>query len=215
MRANMLPWTCFILSLLMVACGGNSSSPTGGTCTGTATCGGTLDGTWRFDTTCVAGNLPAALASAGNYPPACSGLFQTAIPSVSGTVNFANGTETDTMTITMDVTLLYTSACMSAAAGSTVTANASICALLGPSLIGQGGFTSATCSFASGGCACSGTIDSPADTTPQAITVSGHTITYANGSDPMDYCVAGTELTTSGGAAGLPNVTFVTTAHKL
>ena len=53
------------------------------------------------------------------------------------------------------------------------------------------------------------------DTTPQAYTVSGNTIVYANGSDPMGYCVSGTTLTVQGAVAGLPNVTFISTAYKL
>ena len=215
MHRKLFTQICAVLFMVASGCGGNSSSTSGGACNAAVTCGGILDGTWQLDTTCVEGNLAAAMESSAGLPSACSNVFQSATPSITGTVTFANGSETDNMTETLDATILYTSACVGAVAGTTVTLNASVCSLLGPELVSQGDFSSATCTFASGGCSCSVASTSQADTTPQAYTISGHTIVYADGSDPMDYCVSGTTLTTSGSVTGLPGVTFVSTAHKL
>jgi len=203
--------------LLAVGCGSNSSSSgtPGKVCSAVAPCGGALEGTWQLDTTCDEGNLAAAMASQQNLPAACNNLFQSASPTLTGTVQFAGGMETDTLTTTLNATVLYTSACVSALSGTTVALNATICSILGPSLTGSGGFTTATCTFASGGCSCAVSMTSQSDTTAQPYTLSGNTIVYTSGSDPMDYCVSGTTLTTRGAVAGLSGVTFVTTAHKL
>jgi len=155
------------------------------------------------------------MASQQSLPAACNNLFQSATPTLTGTAKFASGMETDTITTTVNATVLYTSACVNALAGSTVGVNATVCSLLGPSLTSSGGFSTATCTFASGGCDCVVSMTSQSDTTPQPYTISGNTIVYTNGGDPMDYCVSGTTLTTRGSVTGLSNVTFITTAHKL
>jgi len=50
-----------VFSAIALGCGGNSSG-NAGTCNAAAPCGGTLDGTWQMDSTCVEGDLAAYLA---------------------------------------------------------------------------------------------------------------------------------------------------------
>jgi hypothetical protein len=170
-----------------------------------------LDGTWQADAVCVEGDLVATMAPA-DLPSACSGLFQSATPTITGTVTFANGMETDNVTETINASVVYTSACVSALAGATVTMTATMCSALGQQLMSQSTFSSASCSFVGGNCPCSVSSLQQLPTTPQAYTVSGNTITYPSGSTPMDYCVSGTTLTAREVDSGL---TFVTTLHKL
>jgi len=131
---------------------------------------------------------------------------------MTGTVTFANGMETDNLTQTINANVVYTPDCLSALVGYAATVSATACTTtLGPSLIAQG-FSSANCSFTGGNCACAVSSDTLLPTTPQAYVVSGNTITYSNGSTPIDYCVSGTTLTAREIDSGL---TFVTTLHKL
>jgi hypothetical protein len=41
-----------VFGAIALGCGGNSSG-SAGTCNAAAPCGGTLDGTWQMDSTCV------------------------------------------------------------------------------------------------------------------------------------------------------------------
>jgi hypothetical protein len=176
------------------------------------TCGGTLDGTWQIDTTCVEGSIVQMLADQQALPAACDGLFQSATLSLTGTAKFAGGMETDNMTMTIAATVLYTSTCVSAIGGTTVALTAALCTSLQSSLLSSGTFTSASCSFTGGNCACSVSNQQQSPATPEAYTVSGGQISYPSGSSPMDYCVQGTTLTVRQQDSGL---TLFNTAHKL
>ena len=199
---------------VICACGGGGGSGGGapGSCKMTPNCGGTLDGTWQIDTTCVEGSIVKMMADQQNLPSACNSLFQTATLSLTGTAAFANGMETDNLTMTIDATVLYTSACVSAIGGTTVTLTAALCSSLQSKLLSSGDFSSASCSFTGGNCACSVASQKQSPTTAQAYTVSGSQISYPSGSAPMDYCVEGTTLTVRQLDSGL---TLFNTAHKL
>ena len=192
---------------------GGSGNTGNTTCSAAAPCGGTVDGTWQLDGVCVEGNLVAAMNATSGLPAACSTLFQTATLSGTGTVTFANGTETDNITQDMTTTAVYTSACASAIAGTAVTLNASLCATMQSSAAGQTGVTSASCSFVGSNCNCSIVYQS-VTATSQAYSISGSTIMYTNGSDPIDYCVSGTTLTARQVQTNLNGLTFVSTLHK-
>jgi hypothetical protein len=203
-------------SLLAAAgCGGGSGA---GSCGAAPTCGGALDGTWTITSTCIEGDPDrglAATADNGNpVPAACNSLFQGFTVDVQGSVTIANNVETDNVTLTMSGKAVYSSACVSALSGTSVTLTASLCTALQSSLTSGGDFNSATCAFAGTTCTCDVVKSEVAPTTPQPFTVSGSHITYANpASTPMDYCVTGTTMTVRQ-EAGLPNVFAVNVLQK-
>jgi len=81
-----------VFGAIALGCGGNSSG-SAGTCNVAAPCGGTLDGTWQMDSTCVEGDLIGYLtARLGSAFPTCSQI-QTANASMTGTVAFSSGNE--------------------------------------------------------------------------------------------------------------------------
>ena len=176
------------------------------------TCGGTLDGTWQIDGTCIEGNVASLMAAQQNLPSACGGLFKTAMASLEGTVTFANGMETDNLTLNIDATVVYTPTCVSAINGTTIVLTAAICTTFQSALVSNQTFSSATCSFTGGNCACSVSSQSQSPTTPEAYTISGNQVVYSNGNSPMDYCVTGTTLSVRQVEG---SVTLFNTAHKL
>ena len=214
-RTNLWPRLA-LLPALAVGCGGDTSS-TGAApaCNAAAPCGGVLDGTWRIDGTCVEGNLAAAMTTEANVPPACGGLFQSANITTVGTVTFANGMETDDVATKVAANIQYTSACASAVSGTTVALDAAACFALQQSLMDSGTFSSAICFFSNGSCACSVSSQGETDTIPRAYAISGSRVTYADGSDPMDYCVSGTDLTLRQTSADLPDVTLIMTLQRV
>ncbi len=214
MIRNIIGWAQLV-ALGGIAWGCSSSNSSGGAaaCSAAAPCGGTVDGTWTLDSVCVEGNLVAAMNATSGLPAACSSLFQSATLSGSGTVTFANGTETDNITQNMTATAVYTPACASAAAGATVTLSASVCSTLQSTMAGQSGVSSASCSFSSGNCNCS-LVYQTVNATSQSYSVSGSTITFTNGDNPIDYCVSGATLTASQVQTNLNGVTLVSKLHK-
>lgn len=208
---------------LLPACGGgsgSSGSSGSGTC-GAAlpACGGTLDGTWRIASTCLRGDLNAALAATadngGPLPAACSGLFQGFTLDAQGTATFANNQETDAITLSMSGDAVYTSACVNTLAGTSVTLTSSTCTALESGLTSSGDFTSASCTFSGGNCTCRLTKLQQAPTAPQPYTVSGGTITYTDPSDtPVQYCVSGNTLTVES-PTGIPNITGENVLDKM
>ncbi len=209
-----------LLGALALGCGGNDNNNAGATCTAVTACGGTLDGTWTIDSVCTEGDLVGALnamLATEGLPAACDNMVQSATLGGTGTVTFANGSETDNITTTMTGSLLYTAACESAVAGTTVTLTASSCSTVQSTLTGaSGGFTTASCSLSGGNCACDVTQQQQAPTAPQTYTISGGTLTYtaANGGS-MQYCVSGTSLTAQGTLTGLANIMMIYVAHKV
>jgi hypothetical protein len=197
-------------------CGGTPAGGGGaagsGTCSAVAPCGGSLDGTWQVDGVCVEGDLAAVMLAQQNLPAACHDLFQSVTPTMTGTVTFADGMETDNFSQTVGASVLFTEACMSADVGYAVIISAATCTSVGPYLVSNQQFSTATCSLAGSNCACSVSQRSQSPTTPQAYVVSGNTVTYSGGGSSMDYCVSGTTLTAREVESG---VTFVTTLHKL
>jgi hypothetical protein len=200
-----------VFGAIALGCGGNSSG-SAGTCNAAAPCGGTLDGTWQMDSTCVEGDLIGYLtAKLGSAFPTC-GQIQTANASMTGTVAFSSGNETDNLIATFEATVVYSGACVNSTVGLLVTLSANACAGFQGTLKSRPFVSAATCSFANGDCVCSETLLGQAPTAPQAYTVSGTKIVYANGGTPLDYCVSGTTLTTRDAE---PQATFYNTAHKL
>jgi hypothetical protein len=147
-----------------------------------------------------------------DLPAVCHDLFQSVTETMTGTVTFANGVETDNLSRTINASLLFTEACMSADVGYAVVISAAACTSVGPYLVSDQQFSTATCSLAGSNCACSASQQMQLPTTPQAYVVSGNTVTYSGGGSPMDYCVSGTTLTVRVVDSG---ATLVITLHKL
>ena len=206
----------FAWALIMFAASscGNSDDKKGASCTPPAACGGTLDGTWQLGSTCMQGDEVALLNATSGNPSACNRLYQTVSDTVSGTVTYANGTETANVTKTSVFEVLYTQACVSALRGATITLDATECANQQQSEIDSGKYTNASCAYSSQGCRCSLTTQST-DTSASPYAVSGNRIVYSNGDPPADYCVSGDTLTVSV-TYDLPQGTFtsVGTAHR-
>jgi hypothetical protein len=147
-----------------------------------------------------------------NLPADCHNLFQSVTATMTGTVTFANGMETDNFSQTVDASVLFTEACASADIEYAIVMGTAACNSLGPYLVSTQQFSTASCSLAGSNCACSVSTRRQTPTTPLAYVVSGNTITYPGGGSPMDYCVSGTTLTVREVESG---VTFVTTLQKL
>ena len=208
--------TIVVLGALMWGCGGSSSTSGAGACTEATPCGGALDGTtWQLDSVCTIGGVAAALNQA-EFPwtAACSGAVTSASLSATGTVSFANGTQTNNVTTITQGTMVLTPACAGAMGGVTITTlDASTCTLIGQEISSTAGDTG-TCTLAGSNCSCSVTITGT-DTTSTSYTISGTSVTYANGDNPTDYCVSGSSLSASQALAELPGVTLVSKLHKI
>jgi hypothetical protein len=201
-----------LMTMMGIGCGGGSGS--GGVCSGLDPCGGDIEGTWAIDSMCIAGDIVAAMSGDLGLPSACSGaLTSFAFENPSGTITYAGGYETANLTITMSMAMTYNSACASAAAGTTVTVDATLCSLLQQDLLASSDYSSVACSFGGGACHCAvkGEQTSSGVT---GYTVSGNTIEYTDGSDPMDYCVSGAQLTESQIAPDYANLKMIANFHR-
>ena len=126
--------------LVLCGCGGGG----GDSCGAIPTCGGALDGTWRLTgATCVEGDLDAALLAQAksddpSFPSECNNMFQGFTLDASGTANFASNVETDNITLTMRGHAVYSQACMSGMADSSVTLTSAMCSSVQSGLLEQG-----------------------------------------------------------------------------
>jgi hypothetical protein len=189
----------FAWALIMFAASacGNSDDKRGGSCTAPAACGGTLDGTWQVDSVCSVGNWATLANSDPSLPASCNTLYQSiTYTSESGTVTYANGTETSNVTLTSNNEVLYTQACVTALRGTLITLDAAACASIQQSAIDSGKYTSASCSYSSAGCPCT-FIGQETNTDTLTYTLSGNSIVYTNGDPSADYCVSGNTMTVS------------------
>jgi hypothetical protein len=203
-----------LLVVFAISSCGNSDDKKGASCAAPAACGGTLDGTWQLDSSCVQGDEVALLNATPGNPAACSTLFQKASDSASGTVTYANGTQTSNVTKTSKYDVLYTQACVAALRGAMITLDATACATVQQSAIDSGNYTRVSCSYSSAGCPCT-FVSQSTDTSTVNYTVSGTSIVYANGDPPADYCVSGNTMTLTV-AFDTPQGTFtsVGTMHR-
>ena len=200
------------ITMTAVGCGGGSGS--GGTCSGVAPCGGTLDGTWAIDSMCITGDVVAVVTADMSLPSACSSMVSSfAFEDPSGTVTYAGGNETADFTVTMSMDMQITQACASALAGSAVTMNAAMCSSMQQSLLSNGSYSSVTCSLAGSTCRCTAKQDK-ASSGVTGYTVSGNTIQYTDGSDPMDYCVSGATMTDRQVSPDYGNLTMIAKLHR-
>jgi hypothetical protein len=206
------------VAITMTACGNtddNPKTPINGqstTCPIPAACGGALDGTWQVDSVCVQGDLVAFMNSL--LPAACNTLYQSiSYSGGTGTISYANGTETPNATTNSSAQLLFSSACALARYG--VTLDATACTTtIQQDVVSNEGFTSATCSYSSQGCLCAAS-DQSVSNSPVSYTLSGTSIVYSSGDPPAGYCVSGTTLTEVETLSARVSVTFVSTLHRI
>jgi hypothetical protein len=205
--------------LVLCGCGGGSGGA--GSCGAVPTCGGALDGTWRFTgPTCIEGDLDAALLAQAkdatpSLPSACNDMFQGFTVDATGTATFANNVETDNVTLSMKGRVVYSQACLSASSGSSATVTSTTCQSLQSRLLSSGDFATATCSLSGSSCSCDTTTSQSTPTTPQAFTVSGGHLTYADtASTPIDYCISSTGILTVRSQVGSMPVYGVNTLQR-
>jgi len=94
-----------------------------------------------------------------------------------------------------------------------MTLSTALCPLLQTYLTDPSTGTTATCTFTGTDCNCT-VVQETTSTAQAAYAMSGNSLTFTNGDNPMDYCVSGTSMTTSQASTGLNGLTFVYTLHK-
>ena len=193
---------------------GTNTSTTTVNCKVPASCGGAVDGTWQIDSTCVVGDVAAVVGAKLGLPPACNDAYQSGTTSATGTLSFAGGNKSDNVTTTTNLVAEITSACASAAIGTTMTLSAALCPLLQTYLADPTAGTSATCTFTGANCNCT-VVQQTTSTAQAAYSMAGNSLTFTNGDNPIDYCVAGTSMTASQASTDLNGLTFVYTLHKV
>ena len=179
------------IAMFSFGCGGGGGGNVPA-CGAFSSCGGDIAGTWTFDGVCTEGDITSAMMDTSGLPPECSDIIKSFSLNISGTLTYANGTETSDMTLNMSVKVLYSSACIGAEAGMPVTATQSLCDTISSSASSTDGPTM-TCKLASGGCDCNMTMTESSQGS-ETYTVSGSTLTYSDG-DTLEFCVSGNNLT--------------------
>lgn len=190
---------------LQMGCGGGDGGGIA-TCGGSFTaCGGDLTGKWSIDSVCTEGDLQDMIMDTGDLPAECSGMFQSVSIDISGTLTYANGTETSDVTTAMSAKFNYSKACIEALAGTSIPMTQAMCDSASSS-----SDTPMTCKLSNGGCACT---MSQTDHTQESAsyTTSGGVLTYADG-DPMEFCVSGSNLTFRSASEG---VGMRITSHRM
>lgn len=183
--------------------GGGGDLPTCGAFTA---CGGDITGTWTFDGVCSEGDIASSIVDTGDLPAECKDAVKSLAIDVSGTLTYANGTETSDVNLTMKMGMVYSSACITAVSGTPVAVTQAFCDTLASSYDPVDGPT-VVCKLASGGCDCTMTM---AEHTQESDTymVSGGTLTYSDG-DSVEFCVSGSKLTVRPSTdAGSPGMQF-------
>jgi hypothetical protein len=208
-------WKMFVFalstSLVQLGCNDDSGSH-GGSCASFSACGGDITGTWIVDDICVEGDLGAELASEAGVPSKCNDLYQNIDITVGGTISYANGVETPNITMNMTMVAHYTEACLSAIAGQKVSMNRTICDALQSASTDEPTFASATCELSGGACDCTLTNVPTTLTDTDTYTVTGKSLTYADG-NVVDYCATNTTLNVRK-TAGFGSLSAQFTAHR-
>jgi hypothetical protein len=170
--------------------GGGNNIPV---CGAFSPCGGDLTGKWTLDGICTEGDIFGSFMDTTDLPPECKNLVQSVSMNMSGTIEYANGVETSDVNMSMNMRFSYTSACLSAEAGTTVTMTQAICDSMVSSMTSDPDAPKVTCSFSGGNCNCVMTMTNHAQETA-SYTVNGNTFTYEDG-DEVEFCVSGSSLT--------------------
>jgi hypothetical protein len=171
-----------------------------------------VDGSWIIDSTCTEGDLRGFASATADLSAGCDNAYQSSTLTSTGTLAFANGTETVDVTMTIDSTVVYTPVCIGA--GTAVTVDADTCTTLEGVISGSAVNTTASCQLTGGNCNCQVTKTMPASAKTLTYSTAGGAITYSNGDPQMDYCISGTSMTTTQLSPDLNGITVVYTLHK-
>ena len=181
-----------------VAKGGTSGSGGAGggsTCTATANvspCGGDVVGTWNVTSSCLAvtGNLDMSGFGIG-----CASAPITGSLKVTGTWTAkSDGTYSDSLTISGTEQITLGAACL------TISGTTTTCVRLADVIQSSLGYEAVTCTNASGGCACTATLQQAQSSSPGAYATTGNVVAVSpNGDNPFfmnyGYCVSGGNMT--------------------
>jgi hypothetical protein len=184
------------IAVFATGCGGETSKAS--QCGAIDACGGDLTGSWKVTGIC-ASISPGSMLTAGqstSLPAACGDIVAQAVDrasygAIDVTVTFTGTQLQEAGAFEIEFPLDYTSACLSALGAPQ--ADESTCNEI------AGGVTtdaqdSATCTVASGGCACTVSISEPIDVTG-SYQVQGNAIVTDNRMFTSDYCVTGDTAT--------------------
>lgn len=167
--------------------GGDGSVPI---CTAFSACGGDPTGKWTIDGVCTENDIAGQLLA--DLPPECNGAVQSVSLDVSGTLEYASGSETSDVLIATGARLVYTSACISAKIGAPTTVTQAVCDLVA-SIVAPADGPTVSCKLTGDACDCAmNTIENIQET--DTYTLSGSMITYSDGS-AVQFCVSGSTLT--------------------
>jgi hypothetical protein len=169
---------------------GNGGIPD--SCMSFLACGGDPTGTLHVSDICLKGDLNAEMFSETNLPTDCSNLFQNAVISASGSLTYANNTETLNWVTKITVTAQYTDSCLSAVLGQPSTMDSTICNDLQTQWSNRVNIDSAVCSLIGTTCSCA-ISESISVNNTNGYTVDIDTLNYTNGSH-SDFCVSGATL---------------------
>lgn len=180
------------VAVLTSGCGGETSHQS--QCGAIDACGGNLTGSWKVTGICASISPGSTLAAgqSNSLPAACGDVVSQAVDRASyGAIDVNltfSGTELhEAGSLEINFPLTYTSACLSAL-GSPVADESTCNEIAGGITSGDQG--SATCTVASGGCACTASVSEPVDVTG-SYQVQGNAIVTDNGMFTSDYCVTG------------------------
>jgi len=204
---------------LAVGCGGSADgsadgSAGGGTrgsgaptstasCDRFTACGGNVVGTWKLVRFCIATD---AFGGTTSLPAECAGIVKSVDVNAAETIAFlADGTvTTDAQAGSMAMTYIYTTACLSATSGTTVTAEnlVTTCSGLGVAFVAAGltasAGTTTPCTVSGDNCVCNLLKDIPQNSATDSYTTSGSNLTTTASKDGKvttdTYCVSGNTL---------------------
>ena len=181
----------------------------GGSCGSFDACGGDLVGTWTVKDVCYD---PTGLQS---DEPACSNLLRSVETHASGSMTFsADGMISGDLTLSVDVHVVWTNACIGALSGNSAVNVASRCSALEDTYLARGTFERAACRVVGADCACALTSVPMMDTSSGLFMYSadGTAIVEPDGGVENSFCVDGDSLTvafasTDGSISGVVSLT--------
>ena len=194
MRASMMSTFRDAVSIVIVmagmslpGCGGGGGSQ----CGGSSTCGGNVVGNWNISDVCIQSTAGMVSGSCPQLQIDAAGLRET------GTVAFqSDRTYASTATVSGSLTEVIPTSCLT---GQGVTADcAQLNALLMTFVQSDMTFSSASCTSATGGCACTFQVAPQTNTESGTYSTSGAILTTqpSNGAaSTASYCVQGSTMT--------------------
>jgi hypothetical protein len=186
-----------LIALILTNCKYKTAEDTsngggGDSCMSFLACGGDPTGTWNINGICLKGDLNAEMFAETNLPVDCSDIFQNAAISASGSITYANSTETLNFDTTITATAQYTESCLSAVLGQPSTMDSTTCNDLQTQWSSRVNVDSASCSLIGTTCSCAISETLSVNKT-NGYTIDIDALNYMNGSS-SEFCVSGVTL---------------------